>query len=215
MMRESDILALERAACTPEPLNSQGFNPNAVLPHNLTTAHVQAAMQDFLDILAFLNSQLNSRELQRLEVMLMPATFSSMVGELCIAAIANHCSSLVKNQYHNGHPDLLPASQYAGDAVQYGHEGIEIKTRRYQRGWQGHNAEASWLMVFVFTANRGTDAKRGIHPMPFRFDGVYGAQLELEDWTFSGRSETSRRTITASVNTSGYAKMTANWIYRR
>ena len=214
-MRENDLLALERAACTPEPLNAQGFNPYTILPYSLTTAHIQVAMQDFLDILGFLNSQLNSRNLQRLETMLMSATFSSMVGEFCIAAMPKYCPALVKNQYHNGHPDLLPAGQYVGDSVQYGHEGIEIKTSRYQRGWQGHNAEASWLMVFTFTANRETDAKKGIHPMPFRFDGVYGAPLEEKDWTFSGRSEGSRRTITASVNPSGYAKMANNWIYRR
>jgi hypothetical protein len=40
-----------------------------------------------------------------------------------------------------------------------------------------------------------------------------GAQLEESDWKFAGRSETSRRTITASVTSSGYNKMMANWIY--
>jgi hypothetical protein len=38
--------------------------------------------------------------------------------------------------------------------------------------------------------------------------------LKKEDWKFSGRSATSRRTITASVTPSGFAKMEANWIYR-
>jgi hypothetical protein len=33
-------------------------------------------------------------------------------------------------------------------------------------------------------------------------------------WAFSGRSETSRRTITASVTRTGYEKMEANWLYR-
>jgi hypothetical protein len=50
--------------------------------------------------------------------------------------------------------------------------------------------------------------------MPFRFLKVVGAQLTEQDWLFSGRSETSRRTITASVTTSGFQKMEANWIYR-
>ena len=50
-------------------------------------------------------------------------------------------------------------------------------------------------------------------PKPFQFRGVYGARLEEEDWNFSGRSETSRRTITASVNRQGVAKMKENWIY--
>lgn len=214
-MLESDVLALERAACVPEPLNVQGFNAGAILPHGLTSAHIQAAMQDFLDILRFLNDQLYSQGLTRLEAMLMTATFSSIVSEFCVTAIPRHCPSLVKNEYHNGHPDLLPAGMYPGDSIQYGHEGIEVKASRYPRGWQGHNSEASWLMVFTFTASRSSDSKKGIQPSPFRFDGVYGAQLELSDWTFSGRLGTSRRTITASVKRSGRDKMISNWIYRR
>ncbi len=42
----------------------------------------------------------------------------------------------------------------------------------------------------------------------------YGLQLFTGDWKFSGRSETSRRTITASVTPQGYEKVMANWIYR-
>jgi hypothetical protein len=212
---ESDTLELEKAACTPERINPNGFNPRAILPYGCTTDHIRHAMQDFLDFLQLINTQLNSRGLQRLETMLMPANFSSVVGEFCISAIPKYCPTLVKNQYHNGHPDLIPAGRYPHDAVQYAREGIEVKASRYMRGWQGHNAEAIWLMVFTFSASRGTDKRRGVAPLPFRFEGVQGAQLELEDWTFSGRSETSRRTITASINTAGYAKMVANWIYRR
>lgn len=66
-------------------------------------------------------------------------------------------------------------------------------------------------MVFVFDSNRPTDTI----PMPFRFEAVFGAQLALADWRFSGRSATSRRTITASISCSGYDKLTANWIYQR
>ena len=36
----------------------------------------------------------------------------------------------------------------------------------------------------------------------------------IDDWRFSGRSSTSRRTITASVANSGYEKMMENWIYK-
>jgi hypothetical protein len=38
--------------------------------------------------------------------------------------------------------------------------------------------------------------------------------LAKADWQFSGRSETSRRTITASVSKAGAQKMMANWIYK-
>ena len=75
-------------------------------------------------------------------------------------------------------------------------------------------------MVFVFDANSANDEaqaiKRGEEPVarPFKFVEVLGAQLLKEDWQFSGRSATSRRTITATIKPSGYAKMAENWIYR-
>ena len=58
------------------------------------------------------------------------------------------------------------------------------------------------------------DVGKGIGPKPFRFRTVVGAELTKDDWKFAGRSETSRRTITASVTDSGYQNMMTNWIYR-
>jgi hypothetical protein len=68
-------------------------------------------------------------------------------------------------------------------------------------------------MVFVFDSNRPNDLSQGIQALPFRFVKVIGAQLTKDDWSFSGRKDTSRRTITASVKRSGYQKMMSNWIY--
>lgn len=203
----------EEPALTPEPVSSLGFNVDAELPHGCTIEHVRLAMQDFVDFLEFINGQLHTRRMERLEAMLMPANFSSIVGEFMSAGIPKHCPSLVKNRYHNGHPDLIPADRFPDDAVRHADEGIEIKASRYLRGWQGHNPEDTWLLVFVFDSNRPKDTAKGIEPRPFRFLRVVGARLTREDWTFSGRSATSRRTITASVNRSGYEKMMANRIY--
>jgi hypothetical protein len=166
-------------------------------------------MNDFLDFLGFINPQLHTKQIARLETMLMPANFSSIVGEFMTSAIPKYCKTLVKNRYHNGHPDLIPTGVFTTDSVQHSDIGIEVKASRYLGGWQGHNPEDIWLMVFVFDCNRPKD----VIPRPFRFIRVIGARLERTDWIFSGRSETSRRTITASVTKSGYAKMMANWIY--
>jgi hypothetical protein len=144
----------------------------------------------------------------------MPANFSSMVGEFMAAAIPKYCKSLVKNSYHNGHPDLLPKGHYPKDSILHASEGIELKASRHLSGWQGHNPEEIWLMVFVFAANSSRDEAQGRQPKSFRFLKVIGAKLEMSDWQFSGRSATSRRTITASVKRSGFDKMEANWIYR-
>jgi hypothetical protein len=109
---------LELAACTPRLIHPAGFNPNSKLPYGLTIEHLQAAMNDFTNFLSFINLQLHSREIERLESMLMPAYFSSIVGEFMASSIPKHCSSLAKNQYHNGHSDIIPRT-IPNDAVQH------------------------------------------------------------------------------------------------
>jgi hypothetical protein len=208
------MMDAEGSALTPHPIRMEGFNSAAVLPYGLRIEHLASAMGDFVDFLGFINQQLVTRQIQRLETMLMPANFSSIVGEFMGAGIPKYCPTLTKNQHHNGHPDLVPTGYFPGDAIPHSHEGIEIKASRYLRGWQGHNPEDIWLMVFVFDSNRPVDTAQAIPPRPFRFVTVVGAALSQADWLFSGRSATSRRTITASVTDSGYQKMMANWIYR-
>lgn len=205
---------LESAACTPVSLDLTSFNPACSIPLGLTTEHIRKGMQDFLSFLGFINTQLATREIPRLESFLMPANFSSLVGEFMAAAIPKYCTGLVRNAYHNGHPDLLPKGRFPNDAVQHGADAIEIKASRHTRGWQGHNAEDVWLMVFVFESNTSRDEDQGIEPRPFRFVKVVGARITKKDWNCSGRSKKSRRTITASVTRSGFDKMEANWIYR-
>ena len=206
--------SLEARACTPHPVVPQGFDNNVELPCGLKTEHIRLAMQEFIEFLGFINGQLYSRDYPRLEALLMPANFSSLVGELMVATIPRYCSGMVKNQYHNGYPDLLPVNVFTNDAVQRGDQGIEVKASRYPKGWQGHNPEKGWLLVFVFDGNRPSDSGKGQAPYPFRFVEVLGANLTRDDWSFSGRTGASRRTITASVKASGYAKMAANLIYR-
>jgi len=204
----------EALACTPKPLAAHGFNQKAVIPYGCTVKHLRRAMQDFLDFLGFTNTQLYTKQIPRLEAFLMPANFSSMVGEFIIAAIPKYCPTVVKNAYHNGHPDLLPKGIFAKDSMLHADKGIEIKSSRYRKAWQGHNAEECFLMVVVFDSSRPTDVTNNIAPKPFSFVKVVGAQLTKADWKFAGRSATSRRTITASVTDAGCAKMEVNWMYR-
>jgi len=204
----------EVEACTPAPVNPKGFNRSSEIPCGCSVSHIRRAMTDFVEFLGFVNLQLHSKQIPRLESFLMPANFSSMVGEFMTAGIPKYCATLVKNLYHNGHPDLLPAGAYERDACQHAPDGIEVKASRHHSGWQGHNPEDVWLMVFVFDSNNVRDEKLENPPRPFRFRKVVGACLSKKDWSFSGRSATSRRTITASVTRSGYEKMEKNWIYR-
>jgi hypothetical protein len=205
---------LELKSCAASPPDPHGFNPDCRLPYGLTTKHVRRAMHDYVEFLTYVNTQLNSKGIPRLETMLMSANFSSMVGEFMSANIPKYCAALIKNRYHNGHPDMIPKGKYPGDSAQHAAEGIEIKASRYVKNWQGHNAEDVWLTVFVFESGRQSDEQKGILPIPFRFLAVYCGRISKADWQFAGRSETSRRTITASVKKSGFEKMAANWIYR-
>lgn len=204
----------EEAACTAVKPTPEGFNRNCLIPHGVTADHLHSAMNEFVDFLTFINTQLRTRQIERLESMLMPANFSSVVGEFMISTLPKHCRTIAKNTFHNGHPDLLPAGRFPRNSLRYGTEGIEIKGSRYLKSWQGHNAEAAWLMVFCYQAGRPSDEANGIAPGPFRFLMVVGAQLEKSDWKEAPRKEGSRRTATASVLDSGYAKMMANWIYK-
>lgn len=205
---------VEKIACIPGESNNNGFNYEAEIPYGLKIEHIKTAMQDFIDFLSFINNQLHTRNIPRLESFLMPANFSSMVGEFMVISIPKYCKTLVKNQYHNGHPDLLPKGMFRDDSILHASEGIEVKGSRYEKGWQGHNPEDVWLMVFVFDSNTARDKALGIAPKPFIFKKVVGAKLTKNDWKYAGRSPTSRRTITASVANSGYEKMETNWIYK-
>ena len=204
---------LEKVACNPVPVLLEYFNPHAVIPYGVHAAHVCAAMNEFNDFIRMVNQRMHENGTARFESILMPANFSSMVGEFMGSGIPKHCATVAKNQHHNGHPDMVPAGRFPDNAVQYAHDGSEIKGSRYLKGWQGHNPENIWQMVFMFDSNRPVDASQNIDPKPFRFLRVAGAQLTEDDWQFAGRSETSRRTITATVKKSGYQKMMSNWIY--
>jgi len=201
--------------CVPERPSFEHFNPNAKIPFGVSVEQVFHSMVDFTDFLQTVNTELVRKNMARLEDMLMPANFSSMVGEFITSNLPKYCPTIAKNSYHNGHPDLLPAGKYPKDAAQHaGSDGIEVKASRYVKGWQGHNPEDVWLMVFVFSGGRPTDAAKGKKKECFRFLAVFGALLKKEDWKFDGRSQTSRRTITATVLQSGFEKMNENWIYR-
>ena len=123
--------------------------------------------------------------------------------------------ALIVNQKPDGFPDLLPLDndQYAAEdyVIHHGDEGIETKCSKSNGGWQAHNNESAWFIVFRYT--RG-DPEVAIEDMePIRFVQVLAANLDEDDWSHSGRSEESRRTITSSIVGSGMHKLRSNPIY--
>ena len=133
------------------PVSNSFFNLQATLPYGLLLEDVKATIKGVHQLVYNLNKTIYRQISQRLEDLLMPATFSGEISEVVVRQLSEHSTTLTRNLYHNGHPDLIPVGRYTGDSLQYGHEGVEIKASRYAGGWQGHNPEKIWIMVFVFT----------------------------------------------------------------
>lgn len=106
------------------------FNADAVLSFELRLQDFQMAMQDVYDFFFDVNSHLIEKGLQRLDDMLRPAIMSGLLSDMLTASLAKHSRVLTENKYFNGHPDLVVRGVYAGDRVQAGTEGVEIKTTR-------------------------------------------------------------------------------------
>jgi len=199
------------------PIKDESFNPQAELPYHLTTREIKATLEDTHKFVFNLNEMLYREMGQRIEDILMAATFSGMLSEFIVRRLSAHSLTLTRNLYHNGHPDLIPRDRYPGDAVQYGHEGLEVKTSRYSSGWQGHNPEKIWVMIFRYENDPYKPEKesRDIEKhLPFQMVEVLAAELKKSDWSSQGRRTGSRRTPTASIVAAGTTKLRANWIYR-
>lgn len=118
---------------------------------------IHAAVDDLYDILYVLNLALIRKRHSVIEELMLGNAFSGFMGEIMVKQLSVRSSELVRNARIGGHPDLIPNARYEGDSVLRGSEGVEIKVSKQRGGWQGHNAEAGWLMVFMYQV--GNSAK--------------------------------------------------------
>lgn len=193
-------------------LRDNWFNPRAQLPYGLKIAHVKATLREAYSFLYKTNSFLLKSGYKPLEDFMPGNAFSGLVSEVVVQAIAKHCRRLTKNLRVGGHPDLIPKGHYRGNSILQGEEGIDVKSSKQAGGWQGHNPESGWVMVFRF--DPGVEARAGRDRRFFQFVEVLAGRLTRRDWSFSGRGETSRRTITASMKKDAVDRLRANWVYR-
>ena len=113
------------------------------------------------------NRFLVGRGYDRLEEILLGNSFAGLLSEILVRELARHSAALERNVRIGGHPDLLPVGMYAGNSVLRGTEGIEVKSSKQKGGWQGHNPEAGWLMVFRYTVDTETQPIRERNPTQF------------------------------------------------
>lgn len=193
---------------TPDPT---GFNPRAVLPYELRLNDFELAMQDVYDFFHDVNLLLTKKGLHRFDDMLRPAAMSGMLSDMLTASLAKHSRTLVENQFHNGHPDLIVNGRYANNAVQSAEDGVEIKSTR-KRGGQvdTHGARDQWMCVFCYQTDHVTEPANERRPMCFT--EVYLALVTVADFRRNQRSELGTRT--ASLHAAGIVKLRENWIYK-
>jgi len=178
-------------------------NADLALPYGMDASGVVNAINDLYDYLHAINRASIEYGYDRLEDIMLRAAFSGLISEIMVRSLAssmlNRVPGLARNLYPNGHPDLIPRAMYPGDAVQYGDEGVEVKAARNAASIQGHNVETGWFAVIEFSCDVENMPVYGREPTIIR--RVRLANLEENDWSFSGRGASSRRTPTASITT--------------
>lgn len=194
----------------PTGLDAICVNHKVVLPYGLKVDEVVTEVSETHRLLGKMNEFLIQNGFERLESLLLGNSLSGIVSEFLVKSIAKASATLVANTKVGGYPDLLPKERYGSAAVLKGDAGIEVKASIQRGGWQGHNPEDCWLMLFRYTAG----ASDGEQWVSLRFTEILCAELRKDDWSYSGRKGDSRRTPTASVTASGVEKLRANFIYR-
>jgi hypothetical protein len=194
----------------PTNLVRQYVNLKASLPYGLTVAEIEKGVAETYKIFSGINDFLSDAGYRPLEELILGNSFSGIVSEILVKNIAKCSNALEANVKIGGHPDLLPKGHYGTNQVLKGNEGIEVKCSIQKGGWQGHNPEESWVMIFRYAVGK---QKNGT-VVSLTFTEVLCAKLLKSDWSFSGRKGDSRRTPTASITKMGVEKLRGNFIYR-
>jgi len=192
------------------------FNPDVELPYGVSPSDVGTAIEEFYDFYAALNEFLLSEDHGRLETVLRAnKALSDFVGNVVTEELADASDALILNQKQDGFPDLLPVEndEYAERdyEVHHGDEGIQTKCSKSNGGWQAHNNESAWFIVFRYVRGSPEDSVEKMETI--RFVQVLAGNLDEDDWSHSGRGEDSRRTITSSILASGMHKLRSNPVY--
>lgn len=192
-------------------VDTSKFNARATLPFELRLKDFEIAIQDVYDFYYDVNQWLVNKSLSRLDDMLRPAITSGILSDMLTASLAKHSRSLVENQFHNGHPDLIVKGVYPNDSVKAGDKGVEIKTTRKAGGAvDTHGARDQWMCVFVYEVDN--DSEPAVSRRPLTFTEVYLGKVTVADFRKNPRSELGTRT--ATLHKEGIAKLRQNWIYR-
>jgi hypothetical protein len=191
-------------------LDIKFINKKVLLPYGLKVEEIQKAISETYRLFHGINDYLVGAGFRPLEELLLGNSLSGIISEFIVKNLGRISETLVANLKIGGHPDLLPKKFYSSEFALKGKEGIEVKASIQKGGWQGHNPEDCWLMVFRYSVGKQKDGTIS----SLNFIEILCAKLKKSDWSFSGRKGASRRTPTASITKIGVKKLRDNWIYR-
>ena len=194
----------------PTQLDPHYVNRRVCLPYGLRVEEVETAAAETYRLFHGLNDFLIQNGFRPLEELLLGNSLSGIISEFLVKNVARASETLEANMKVGGHPDLLPKGHYSSNLILKGDEGIEVKCSIQAGGWQGHNPEECWLMIFRYAIG----VQEGGESVPLTFIEILCAKLKRSDWSFSGRKGSSRRTPTASITSSGVKKLRTNFLYR-
>ena len=194
------------------------FNSNADLPYGVQPKEVADAIKEWYDLYNGINDYLHREGYHSIENLLRANNaLSDFVGDILTDNLAEASDVLIKNQKQDGFPDILPVENDDYESkdyrVHHGDEGIETKCSQQNGGWQAHNNESAWFVIFRYAS-----IDRDVRPEEMddvEIIQILSAKLEEEDWNHSGRSDNSRRTITSSIIANGMDKLRSNPIYQK
>ena len=159
-------------------LNERYINQDVNLPYGVTIKDISSAVAETYRLLNGINSFLTSSSFDRLEFLLLGNSLSGIISEFIVKNLANCSPKLEANEMIGGHPDLLPIDHYPTNKVLRGEEGIEVKASIQKGGWQGHNPEESWMLIFRYVVGEQKNGEK----VPFEIIEILSAKLEKGDW---------------------------------
>jgi hypothetical protein len=197
-----------------QTVKETGFRPDLEwLPFELRRLDIAAAMQDVYDFFYDINRSLLGRGLRRFDDLARPQLLSGLLSDLLTDSLGQHCRSLVVNQYHNGHPDLVVDGVYARNAVSSGSvdAGVEVKSTNKGGGAvDTHGGRDQWMLVFVWEGDFETEPL--VDRRPTRFIEVYCAQVTVDDFRRNNRVQ-EVGTNTSTLHAQGATKLRTGWVY--
>jgi hypothetical protein len=153
------------------------WNPDAELPYGVTVENFREAITDTYQIYGDLTAYLLEQGYGRIETLIRANNaLSDLIGNIATEALAEASDALVHNQKDDGWPDLLPVDHYDDYSQMYGEEGIETKCSKSSGGWNAHNNEKGWFVIFRYTRGEKDVPPEDMEPV--HFVQVLAAQLE-------------------------------------